>query len=157
VFFKSRSVRQVAALPFIETASRIEILLVTSRRSGRWIVPKGWPSGALSMPEAAAREAEEEAGVLGDIHSEPLGTYRFSKRMGAGYEIDCEVYVYPLAVTLHCMDWREKDQRTVRWTDLPEAYGLVADKGLVRLLRDLADTEGAALRALGGDSRNRLQ
>jgi 8-oxo-dGTP pyrophosphatase MutT (NUDIX family) len=152
VFFRSRSVRQVAALPFIETASRIEILLVTSRRSGRWIVPKGWPSGALSMPEAAAREAEEEAGVLGEVHTRPLGTYRFSKRMNAGYEIDCEVSVYPLAVTLHRTDWREKEQRDLRWTDLPEAPDLVADKGLVRLLRDLAETGGSALRAGQGES-----
>lgn len=104
------------------------------------------------MPEAAAREAEEEAGVLGEIHSDPLGTYRFSKRMGAGYEIDCEVYVYPLAVTLHRTDWREKDQRDLRWTDLPEAPHLVADKGLMRLLRNLAETGGMALRARQAES-----
>ena len=101
------------------------------------------------MLEAAAREAEEEAGVLGNIHSKPLGTYRFSKRMGAGYEIDCEVYVYPLAVTLHRVDWCEKDARSIRWVDLLDAPGLVVEKDLTRLLRNLAATNGAALRALG--------
>ncbi|MBT5415073.1 MAG: NUDIX hydrolase [Rhodospirillaceae bacterium] len=148
VFFKSRSVRQVAALPFIDIGSRIEVLLVTSRRSGNWIVPKGWPSGALSMPQAAAREAEEEAGVLGEIHPEPLGTYRYTKRMAGGYQIACEVYVYPLAVTLHRTDWQEKADRTMRWVDLPDAPGLVVEKGLMRLLDGLAETQGAALRVL---------
>lgn len=150
MYFRSRSVRQVAALPFIDIGSGIEVLLITSRRTRRWIVPKGWPSGTLSMPEAAAREAEEEAGVLGEVHPNPIGTYRYSKRMMQGYRVACEVYVYPLAVTQHRTDWPEKTERALRWAGLPEASGLVGDLGLVRLLNELAETGGAALHALGG-------
>jgi 8-oxo-dGTP pyrophosphatase MutT (NUDIX family) len=69
---------QFAALPWRRRrGERLEILLVTTRRSGRWIVPKGWPIDGCSPRECAAREAMEEAGVLGVIAAEPIGDFPY--------------------------------------------------------------------------------
>tara|TARA_R110002167_G_scaffold283228_2_gene488442 strand:+ start:327 stop:839 length:513 start_codon:yes stop_codon:yes gene_type:complete len=146
MLIEPRSVQQVATLPFIALPSGIEVLLITSRRRQRWIVPKGWPQKQRTLSAAAAREAFEEAGVLGPVQAEPVGTYSYDKEMRAGYPVLCHVFVYPLVVRQHLLDWRERSQRKLRWSGLARAAELVDDEDLALLLRTLAREDGRPLR-----------
>ena len=121
------------------------MLLITSRRRGRWILPKGWPMSGLSLAGAAAREAEEEAGVAGEILAEPIGSYDYKKETQRGYKVQCRVFVYPLLVLHHSVAWNERTERTLRWLPLAEAARLVDDRGLRNLLGKLADDGGLSL------------
>lgn len=123
----------------------IEVLLITSRRRGRWIVPKGWPINGLSLSEAAAREAEEEAGVEGHLGADPIGEYRYVKQTKQGYDVRCHVFVYPLLVLHHRVDWRERAERDMRWFSLEDAARNVDDRGLGKLLTRLAESGGTPL------------
>ena len=89
---------QVAALPFRIKDGKIEVLLVTSRETKRWLIPKGWPMKGKKPHKAAAQEAEEEAGVKGEIKNKPLGSYDYWKRRAAHFDL-CRVNVYPLEVS----------------------------------------------------------
>lgn len=148
MLFSPPSVQQVAILPFVQLASRVEVLLVTSRKGGRWLLPKGWPMKDRSLAEAARREAAEEAGVTGDLHEVPLGSFTYAKTMPEGYRVRCEVFVFPLRVRTHSLDWPERGQRAMRWTSLAEAAHLVEDRGLERLLADLAGADADSLRCV---------
>ena len=75
MFLNAKTVQQVAALPFVPFPDGIEVLLVTSRHGGRWLLPKGWPEGREPFASAAAREACEEAGVVGTVHHQAIGQY----------------------------------------------------------------------------------
>ena len=122
--------RQVAALPLrLAKNGSIEILLVTSRDSGRWIIPKGWTSKRLRDRKAAAREAREEAGVKGKILREAIGTYRYIKReLGDGVFV--EVRVFLLKVSKRCKRWPEKRERRRAWFDIEDAASRVSDPEL---------------------------
>ena len=148
MFAHSKTVRQVAALPFVVTDDGVEVLLITSRRRGRWIVPKGWPMDGRSLAEAARLEARQEAGVIGRIGGEPLGSYRYRKRMRAGYEIPATVFLYPLVVDLHRTKWRERGERRTAWHPIAAAARIVDDRGLARLIESLARRRGAKLKRL---------
>lgn len=137
MFINRKSVQQVATLPFVLPNTGLEVLLITSRRRKRWVVPKGWPSKGLSFPEAAETEAAEEAGLAGIVHKEPVGSYRYRKRMHAGYDVPCHVFVYPMVVLEHRLDWPERGERTFRWCSLGEAAELVGDADLGGLLSKL--------------------
>ena len=150
MFIERKSVQQVATLPFIETKTSVDVLLISSRRQKRWIVPKGWPTRGLSFPEAAAREAEEEAGVTGPVHPEPIGSYLYRKRMDAGYDVPCHVFVYPMMVVEHRLDWPERGERTLKWCALGEAARLVDDADLREMLGALAAQGGAPLLDMAG-------
>jgi 8-oxo-dGTP pyrophosphatase MutT (NUDIX family) len=89
---------QVAALPWREGEAGMEIMLVTSRDSKRWILPKGWPEGEESLSGTAAREALEEAGVSGSVEPREFGRYYYGKKLSSGLEWRCEVLVYPIRV-----------------------------------------------------------
>jgi 8-oxo-dGTP pyrophosphatase MutT (NUDIX family) len=90
---------QYAALPYRRKRnSRTEVLLVTSRDTGRWIIPKGWPAKRKSPHKAAAREALEEAGVIGRISRRPLGAFSYKKRLKSGKVVICEVQVFVMKV-----------------------------------------------------------
>jgi 8-oxo-dGTP pyrophosphatase MutT (NUDIX family) len=129
--------QQFAALPWRgETAP--EVLLVTSRETGRWVIPKGWPIAGKSGWAAAAREAMEEAGVVGEIERAPLGAYPYVKYLKSGRGQACKVKVFPLKVTGQMDDWPEKGQRTSRWFDWAEAAGAVQEIRLARLIRRFA-------------------
>jgi 8-oxo-dGTP pyrophosphatase MutT (NUDIX family) len=147
MFLQPRTVQQVATLPFVPIDGRFEVLLITSRNGGRWLLPKGWPSGERSLAEAARREAEEEAGVVGALHATSIGTYSYTKQMPEGYRVRCSVFVYPMLVLHHRLAWPEKSQRAMRWCRLADAARLVEDRGLARLLAGLAGRDGAALHA----------
>jgi 8-oxo-dGTP pyrophosphatase MutT (NUDIX family) len=130
--------RQVAALPYrLREDGRTEVLLVTSRDTRRWIIPKGWPMKGRKPWEAAAREALEEAGVVGRIGKKPIGRYAYFKRREAHFDV-CEVEVFALAVEKQVKTWRERGERELQWFPLEDAASLVEEAGMVAILRELA-------------------
>ena len=128
---------QVAALPVrIDDAGNPRVLLLTSRETKRWVIPKGWPMNGRKPWEAAAQEALEEAGVVGRPCKTPIGSYAYFKRQTAHFDV-CRVDVYLLAFTEQRKSWREKGQREAEWFGLDEAAALVEEPGLIKLLLDL--------------------
>ena len=138
LFQTAKSLTQVAALPYVHIGTDIEVLLVTSRRQKHWIIPRGWPVEGESFADTAAREADEEAGAIGNIGPESLGAYVYKKRTGQGYRVPCRVLVYPLQVTQQRLDWREKAERTLTWRPLHRAAGTVHEKNLSHFLDAIA-------------------
>jgi 8-oxo-dGTP pyrophosphatase MutT (NUDIX family) len=134
---------QVAALPLrVGDDGVMRVLLLTSRETRRWVIPKGWPMKGHKPHQAAAQEAREEAGVIGQAAKKPIGTYTYFKRREAHFDV-CRVDVYVLAVKKQLKTWREKDQREARWFTLDEAADLVQEPGLVALLRNVARIDKA--------------
>jgi 8-oxo-dGTP pyrophosphatase MutT (NUDIX family) len=131
--------RQVAALPVRQTNGVTEVLLVTSRDTGRWVIPKGWTSKRLTDFEAAAREAMQEAGVDGRITTEAIGKYSYIKRE-IGQDAPVEVTVYLLAVKNQWTRWREKNQRQRVWFPAAEAAGKVSEPELSDLISAVGRT-----------------
>lgn len=132
---------QVAALPYRLTPGSgraPEVLLITSRETRRWVIPKGWPMKNHTPAEAAAKEAQEEAGVIGEIAAEAVGSYRYQKVLKHGGAILCEVAVFPLLVTSSLESWDEQHQRELRWFAASEAADLVAEEDLAALIRQFA-------------------
>jgi len=145
---------QVAALPMrVDESGSIQVLLLTSRETRRWIIPKGWTMKGRKPWEAAAQEALEEAGVVGRAGKKPIGNYLYFKRREAHFDL-CRVDVYPLAFAKQLKVWREKNQREARWFGLAEAATLVEEAGLVALLENL-DTEHLRKRMTGKAARSR--
>jgi 8-oxo-dGTP pyrophosphatase MutT (NUDIX family) len=131
--------QQVAALPLShDEAGRVQVLLVTSRDTGRWVLPKGWPMKGKKPYRAAEREAYEEAGLIGKVRKVPLGTYSYEKRLRTGSSVPCEVTVFPLRVERHRERWPEMNERERRWFSPDEAAEVVAEDGLRHLLRSVA-------------------
>lgn len=129
---------QSAALPFRMTPDGApEILLITSRETRRWILPKGWNEDNVKPHDTAALEAFEEAGVRGRIKKKPIGSYIYEKRMDNGGGVPCQVVIYPLKVTEVLNNWPEKAQRERRWVSLEHSALLVSEPGLVKLLQSL--------------------
>lgn len=129
---------QVAALCWRRTPGGVEILLVTSRDSGRWVLPKGWPMRGLSAPGTALEEAWEEAGVL--PATDPprrIGRYRYDKRLKDGLPVDTEVDVYAVPVADLADTFPETDRRTRRWMAPDEAARAVDEPSLKSLLKTL--------------------
>ncbi len=128
---------QIAALPVMRAEDgTLRILLVTSRETRRWIIPKGWPMKKLPDHEAASKEAREEAGVVGTVGREPVGVYLYWKRRVAHFDL-CRVSVYLLAVERQLKKWREKGQRESAWFSVDQAANLVDEPGLSDLIRRL--------------------
>lgn len=129
--------KQVGALPVRKASDgSIEILLVTSRDTGRWVIPKGWPSKKLTDATAALREARQEAGVSGKITTKPIGAYRYRKIAKTGARL-VEVQVYRLAVKKERKRWPEKVQRNRVWFNLPTAARRVREPRLKLLIAAL--------------------
>jgi 8-oxo-dGTP pyrophosphatase MutT (NUDIX family) len=126
---------QVGALPWRRVDGALQVLLVTSRETRRWVAPKGWPMPYKSDAEAAATEAWEEAGVKGLIASAPIGGYSYAKRLKDGSDRRCRVKVYPLEVTVMRDHWPEAAERARRWFPPAEAADLVAEPELAAILR----------------------
>ncbi len=126
---------QYAALCFRSgSATGTEVLLITSRETGRWVLPKGWPMRSRSAGECALREAYEEAGVQGDLSGDCLGVYGYQKLMGDGRALPCVVSVYPVRVTELREKFPEKGQRERAWFALHRAAELVAEPELKQIL-----------------------
>jgi len=123
--------RQAGALPYALVDGRMAFLLVTSRRTGRWIFPKGAIEPGMTAWDSAALEAEEEAGVQGIIDVEPIGSYRASAGSDGSTLVDIDIY--PMQVQIQLESWKEMDQRLRHWAILPEVRRLLADPALSRL------------------------
>jgi 8-oxo-dGTP pyrophosphatase MutT (NUDIX family) len=140
---------QVAALCWRMHKGRVDVLLITSRDTGRWVIPKGWPVPGLSLSGSAAREAWEEAGVEGPVLDQPLGQYLYAKITPPAMALPCSVAVFPLRVaTLHNR-FPERKQRRRKWFAASEAAQLVAESDL-RLLLDLVSRSPELLEPIAG-------
>ena len=131
---------QVAALCLSETTG--QVLLVTSRGTGRWIVPKGWPMPGRTLAGAAMQEAWEEAGVKGRIVQAEIGRYHYDKEQERGFAIPVEVRVFPLYVDVLNDSFPERGERKRRWFPPHEAARMVAEAGLKRILLGLPRAQG---------------
>ena len=138
-------IRQIAALPYRPDSGAIDapvrILLVTSRESGRWVIPKGNPPVGIAAHAAAALEAEEEAGVTGLVCPTALGSYRYRKKRSNGASLMFDVDVFPLAVNAELSAWKEQSQRERRWFSLAEAAAAVDEPDLKNLIRSFGQSE----------------
>ena len=131
----SSETRQVAALPWRHGAGGVEIMMITSRETRRWVIPKGGRMIGKTDFEAAAQEALEEAGVRGEMHPETIGAFRYAKRLRNGAERRCVVAVYPLEVLIQLGAWPEDGERQRRWMPLAEAADAVHEPDLADLIR----------------------
>jgi ADP-ribose pyrophosphatase YjhB (NUDIX family) len=125
---------QYGVLPW-RLEQRLEVLLITSRETYRWVIPKGWPIKDKSGPFSAAQEAREEAGVEGEVDSQAIGTYPYLKRMKDGEMRPLTVEVFALRVTRELGDWPEQGERQRRWFKLGEAAESVDEQELADLIR----------------------
>lgn len=124
---------QCGAICYRLRAGKPEVLLITTRGKGRWVIPKGWPISGLTPAEAASVEAWEEAGVLGPVHPPCLGQFSYIKRTG-GQARHQVVGLYALEVTQQRDRFPERGQRKRRWVRATEAARLVAQPGLAEVL-----------------------
>lgn len=124
---------QTGVAPYRHVAGSAEVLLITSRRAGHWLVPKGNIEANLRPRDSAAREAWEEAGVLGVVHQQMIGTYRYIKR-GAPQI----VRLYPMAVLEELEHWPEMRQRDRQWLPIEQAAALVFHDELRAAIERLA-------------------
>lgn len=134
-FSNDKQLRQIAALPWRRRGDAVEILLITSRETKRWVIPKGNLMVDLTDALAAAQEAYEEAGVQGDIATKAIGQYPYDKRMKDGRCVPCVVDVYPLEVLIQLGSWPELDQRKRQWMSQEDAAAAVAEPVLAELIR----------------------
>lgn len=109
-------------------------MLITSRDTRRWILPKGNLIRGLDWHQAAAREAYEEAGIKGVTSPTAIGEYRYLKRRRDGSTRSVSVAVFPLAVLEQVNEWPEQDERETRWFELPEAAAMIDEPDLSQLI-----------------------
>lgn len=133
---------QYAALPFRRRGPVIEVLLITSRETGRWIIPKGWPVEGLPPHVAAAREAQEEAGLVGRISEHTIGRFHYDKRLADGSSVPCAVEVFTFEVDQQMQSWPERDERRTRWFTADEAAEAVQERELKAIIRGLRGNLG---------------
>jgi 8-oxo-dGTP pyrophosphatase MutT (NUDIX family) len=116
----------------------MEVLLITSRETRRWVVPRGNPIPGRSPEDAAAQEAFEEAGISGFVRK-PVGRYRYDKRRRDGSFVPAEVELFRLEVEAESEEWPEKAQRERRWFGIEAAAAAVAEADLAALIRGLGE------------------
>jgi 8-oxo-dGTP pyrophosphatase MutT (NUDIX family) len=130
---------QYAALPYrLNGHAQPEVMLVTSRQTRRWIIPKGWPHKGKTPHLSAAREAFEEAGVVGAVSKDSIGSFSYQKRLRNGVVVDCEVRVFALEVKRQRKAWPEQREREVRWLSARAAARMVREPTLSAIIRRLA-------------------
>lgn len=136
LMFRRPSRMQYAALCYRmrKKDTVLDILMITSRDTGRWVIPKGWPMQGKRAHEVAEREAFEEAGVSGRVRKTPLGSYSYQKGLDHDFKIACKVQVHALAVSGLARRYPEKGQRQVEWMDHIEAARLVNEPELRDLI-----------------------
>lgn len=137
--------QQYAVLPWRQ-ARHFEILLITSRETRRWVIPKGWPMAGKSAAESAAQEAYEEAGIRGQMAAQAIGHYTYSKRRRGGARKRFRVDVFAMEVTEVLELWPEAHERARQWLSPEEAVAIVEEPELAALIRTFAgDQLGQAL------------
>jgi len=130
--------RQVAALPYRIGEDGLSLLMITSRETRRWVIPKGGRMAGKTDAQAAALEALEEAGVQGRIADAPIGVFRYAKRLRTGADRLCVVAVYPLRVLIQLGDWPEAHERERRWMTPDNAAAAVHEPDLAQLIMAFA-------------------
>ena len=136
-----KGIVQYAALPYrVGAGARTEVLLITSRQTRRWIIPKGWPHKDKDKAphRSAAREAFEEAGVTGAVGRRSIGSFSHHKRLKDGVVVTCKVLVFPLKVDRQDKQWPEKEERQVRWLSAARAARRVKHPQLSEIIDRLA-------------------
>ncbi len=129
---------QVAALCYRETPDGKDVLMITSRGTGRWILPKGWPMDGKNGAQSALQEAWEEAGVKhAEVLGAPIGSYEYKKRFAHGVQEPVETLVYSAKVMELCTDYPERHQRKRKWMRAEAAANKVREPQLKALLRQL--------------------
>jgi 8-oxo-dGTP pyrophosphatase MutT (NUDIX family) len=149
-------VEQIAALPVrASDDGSIEVLMVTSREAGRWVMPKGWEMDGKKPWAAAEIEALEEAGAVGYMSKKAIGTYRYNKRLDDRSTIPVVVTLYPMYVEKLNRRWKERGQRKRHWFSPKGAAKRVREPELKELLLSLS-TPKKVSRNLPGKIRKRL-
>lgn len=128
----AETARQSGAIPYTVVDGKAVFLIVTSRRTGRWIFPKGGVIEGKTPWESAAQEAFEEAGIEGHVETVPIGAYRDLKTAGMR-RLPIEVDLYPLRLLRQLDDWPEKRNRHRHWVILPEAKRLLSNPRMAEL------------------------
>jgi 8-oxo-dGTP pyrophosphatase MutT (NUDIX family) len=153
--------QQYAALCYrAKKRGEIEVLVATSRDTGRWVIAKGWPMENKKAHQVAEREAYEEVGVKGKVEKEPFGYYHYRKNLDNGLKVFVRVQVHLLRVEDCLKNFPEKGSRRIEWVSCEEAASRVnepelkilflqfADKMQKQPVQDLAPVE-AAIKAAG--------
>ena len=136
LMFRRPPRQQYAALcyRFKKKTGELEMLLMTSRDTGRWVIPKGWPMLGKMSHEVAAREAFEEAGVRGIVETASLGDFTYTKMLKDGLKCGCKVQVYALEVTDLAKTFKERGERKLEWVSCNEAVKRVNEPELRNLI-----------------------
>ncbi len=133
---------QVAALPWRMYDGRLQVLLVTTRETRRWVIPKGWPMPGKTPWEAAAIEAFEEAGVNGTVSELPCGSFKYRKRSSRKVETMINVSVYALETAGESKRWPEMSERKRKWFSPAEAASRVGEAALKQIIAEFAAAQG---------------
>lgn len=140
--------QQVAALVYRRHKGNLQVLVITSRGTGRWIIPKGWPQVGRTLAQTAGREAYEEAGILGNVSALPIGSFNYCKNDLPPERINqFAVAVYALEFTEQAKNWPERDQRVCEWVSPQEAALRVDEaelKDILQQFRDLVLVEASS-------------
>jgi 8-oxo-dGTP pyrophosphatase MutT (NUDIX family) len=130
-------IRQSGAIPYRLVDGKLTVLMVTSRRTGRWIFPKGGLDDGVMPWVVAAQEAFEEAGVEGEVETTPIGAYRDVKLVGLR-RVAIEVDLYPLRLLRELDEWPEQRDRKRNWVVLPDAMRMLSNPRMSELAELLA-------------------
>jgi uncharacterized protein len=133
--------QQAGVIAYRVQDGKLRVLLMMSRDTGRWIIPKGNIKPGVAPCKAAEKEAYEQAGVKGIIGSTPLGMYAYSKKLESGEARTATVEVYLLRVKEQLKKWPERSERKLSWVSTKEAVRLVEEPGVVPLLLQLMEFE----------------
>ena len=133
--FKTDMRTQFAALCFKMVLKKPEFLLITSRGSGRWIIPKGWPVNGKTPAESALKEAWEEAGVIGELSGRCLGIFSYRKTLDSGPDVLCAAMVFPIKVIRLKKKFPESLQRKRRWFNRKKAARILENPELASMIK----------------------
>ncbi|MBZ0178730.1 MAG: NUDIX hydrolase [Melioribacteraceae bacterium] len=130
--------QQSGVIPFRKNGTKIELLLITSRKKKSWIFPKGIIENKLSPQQSAAKEAIEEAGVMGKVFKKKVGKYYLQKWDGI-----CEVKIYLMEVDKILKSWQEEKIRNRKWVSVDAAKELIKNKQLQKIVKNLDKSDFA--------------
>lgn len=138
---------QYGALCWRMHRGKVQVLLATSRDTGRWIIPKGWPIDGLTPQQTAVQEAWEEAGAKGMVSDAPIGRFTYGKVRKPMPPLICQVTVFGLRISGLEDKFPERKERRRKWFDAAKASGKVTEPDLRALLRKIAEGSGDLLTA----------
>ena len=136
---KEKVFHKIGALCFKLVDKKLKILLITSRRSRRWIIPKGWKIDKMSDRKSVALEAWEEAGVQGRVSHRSIGTFYYRKRTSKNDYLTCAVKVFALEVRASKKKFPERGQRKLKWVCSSTAVEFVIEPELKTLLKNFSN------------------